>query len=368
MFRRVLFLGFSLLLGVLIGEVLLGYGLWVKSQRQSAIGYALGQVRDIVGSSSPPAPWEGMRVVYRPQSLYAPDADLGYAARPGVYQVEIVDDHRGRRHRFGVTVDAAGHRATATDPTVYAGRPEIWVFGDSFVFGWGNEDWTTMPFFLQRYLPGRRVVNFAMNGYGNVHAYLQLRRALLEATANPEVVVVAYADYFNERNVASPSRLKEFRRGGASDTGFRSARDVVPPFTHPRARLVNGSLVVDRVPLFGDDGEASTATDPGEHEQYAVSRRLLTEMRGWGAQRKILMVLAYLRGADDDPVVEAAGEDGWVVADLRADAKRWEWDHFLPFDPHPGPRAQSTYAWKLFRTLRDVESRRPEGDEAPALP
>jgi hypothetical protein len=28
-----------------------------------------------------------------------------------------------------------------------------------------------------------------------------------------------------------------------------------------------------------------------------------------------------------------------------------EWDDFRPFDPHPGPRAQSVYADKLFRAL-----------------
>lgn len=356
---RLVLLGILVLAGGLAGEVLLGYLLWLRQHRQSAVGHTLAELHELL--VPPPPAATRMKVRYEPGPMYAPDPYLGYVARPGTYTVEIRDTGKGRRHRFPVTVNPEGNRITAAPGSGFAEKPEVWVFGNSFVFGWGNRDETTFPYFLQRYLPDRRVVNYAGNGYGTVHAYLQLKRELARARPLPTAIVVAYADYFNERNVAAPSRLATFRAGAAAADQGGFPAGVASDFTHPRARLEGGRLVVDYVPLLVPPETGDEFDDPPEDEQYAVTRRLLGEMHALAARRDIPLVLAFMRGPDDDPVVAAARRRGYVVADLRPDRSRWEWDHFQPFDPHPGPLAQSVFAWKLFLVLRALADDLPTG-------
>jgi hypothetical protein len=108
----------------------------------------------------------------------------------------------GYLHSFKVTIDESGNRTTSFTPELFNGKKEIWVFGDSFVLGFGNNDETTFPFFLQRFLPDFRIVNYASNGYGNVHEYLQIKREFENNKTIPSIIVIAYGDYFPDRNVA----------------------------------------------------------------------------------------------------------------------------------------------------------------------
>jgi hypothetical protein len=234
-------------------------------------------------------------------------------------------------------------------------RPEIWILGDSFINGWGNDDQTTMPFFLQRYLPDRRIVNYAVSGYGNVQAYLQLNRDLPRATPGPEAIVVGYADYYNERNVAASTRLEAFRGNADADRAAHWTPADLARFLHPRASRQDGHLVIDYVPLFPPDRERqSQPPDPSLAEQYEVTCLILDSIAKLASAAGARLYLAYLQGPDEDPVV-AAMQSRYTIADLRPDPRRREWDDFRPLDSHPGPLAQSTYAWKLYRALASPE-------------
>src|SRR5262249_47513236 len=79
-------------------------------------------------------------------------------------------------------------------PEAGAGAPEgreLWIFGDSFSYGWSVDDAQAYPWLLQRAFPGHRVVNFAVGGYGTLQALLELRAALRDAPA-PALVVLAH--------------------------------------------------------------------------------------------------------------------------------------------------------------------------------
>ncbi|MBX3748013.1 MAG: hypothetical protein KF833_22120 [Verrucomicrobiae bacterium] len=341
--------------GVLVAEFVLGYALWMRQSRQSAIHHTLGEVRLVLEEFADRPRPVAVRVLYEPESMYRPDPLLGYSSRPGVYQVTLTNTAGGEARTFRVTIDEAGRRVTSAAPGLLEGRPEIWVMGNSFVYGWGNDDETTLGAFLQRYFPDRRVVNYAESGYGNVHGYLQMLRDLPMADPAPQTVVVGYADYYNERNVAAASRLQTFRRG-LDRTGGGEWQSDPAEFTHPRARLVEGRLEIDRVPLFPEaSGRSQRGRDPSLDEQYEVTCRLLEEMAQLGSAHGVRLVLGFLQGGDDDPAVTCAEAHGYLVADLRPDYNRHEWDDFQPLDGHPGPVAQSIYAWKLFRALMEGE-------------
>jgi hypothetical protein len=354
---RISFLLLALAGGLVAGEIMLGYLRFLIEHQRSAILDSVDEIRSTLAAFAEPAAADAIRVTYQPRSMYAPDPYLGYASLPGSYDVTVSDTRDDTRHSFRVTVGPRGHRVTSLpmpdrhdDP-----RPAIWVFGNSFINGWGNDDQTTMPFFLQRYLPGRRVVNYAESGYGNIHGFLQLKKDLPKANPPPAAIAVGYADYYNERNVAASTRLQAFR--GNASSNFGNGITAGPRrFLHPRARIRNGELLIDYVPLFPEEDVLSSfSPDPSLEEQYEITSRILDGMADLASAAGVRLFLAYLQGSDDDPVVAFAQNVGYTIADLRPNPDRHEWDDFRPLDSHPGPLAQSTYAWKLYRAMSSPE-------------
>jgi hypothetical protein len=141
-----------------------------------------------------------------PAPFLVPDPALGYTVRPGSYRIMI--DAGELKYQFHANVWPDGSRATSYLPSEANRR--IYIFGDSFAWGWPNEDEHTFAWMLQQRLADYSVLNFAMNGYGNVHALIQLRR--LRGILTPDdFVLLIYGDYFNVRNVAAPSYMRTFQ-------------------------------------------------------------------------------------------------------------------------------------------------------------
>ncbi len=305
MLRRLLFTLLTLTICLLVAAVALGYALWLRSAGLASSTWTV--LREVSVASSEAiaglitqrgADERRVETHFTPRSPYGPEPLLGYGDREGVYTVTLTQPATGASHAFDLTVDHSGRRITSLHPERYAGRPEVWVFGDSYVYGWGNDDTATFPYLLQQGLPELRVLNFADNGYGNIHGLLQLRRALsMPDQRPPAIVVAAYADYLKVRNVAAPSRLQTF---AAADP--RRWDGDVELFRHPRGRLRAGRLEVDYVPLF----DSRPGPDPTDAEQIAVTQQILTEMYVAADASGARSVLAFLEGADTDEVVTHA--------------------------------------------------------------
>lgn len=347
---RLLLLLSALALAVMVAEFGAGYWWWWTEHGSSALGSLVR--RAAVGAAGNPEDLGNMVVRYSPRSPFVPDATLGFRLAPGGYTVRIQETGTVRHHTFRMTVGPDGDRRASPHPP-RPGLPKVWLLGDSWVFGWGNDDHSTLAWFLQRYLPDREVRCFATPGYGNLHTLLQLPR-LLETHPAPEAVVVAYADYFNERNAATPERLAMFR---SRPEDFTPEHAVPRDFTHPRARLRQGALVIDHLPLFlPPSTETAVEPTPTLAEQHAITRRILEEIHSQLHPRRVRLVLAWLRGPDNDPVPQHAVGIGYTLADLRPRAHQGEWDDFRPFDAHPGPRAQAAFAAKLREALDPTPS------------
>jgi hypothetical protein len=335
----------SSVLTFLAGELIIGYLLWIGKIAgfSSTIYYAASAMYN---RAYRPRQW----IFYSPRSPYVPDKSLGYADRPGVYTIDL-RARTGRSHTFTATINEHGNRITSFSPEMFEGKPEIWIFGDSAAYGWGNNDETTFPFLLQQFLPRFRVVNYADNGYGNIHAYLQLQEELEKSSVRPRIMVIVYGWYFNMRNVASPSRLKDFKEGDHVQN-----KSIDPSaFLHPRASVTNGKLAIDYVPLFWRFNNPSDK-DPSPEDQFDVTYKILSEIYSLGTKNGVKMILAYINGNDSNAVVDFAQKLGYVIADIRPNSRRNEYDDFQPFDTHPGPLAQDNYALKLYKTIAQITS------------
>lgn len=330
---------------VVLIEVVTGYALfWTHAHGLGALHelviMAKGRWRtqpDAPPSAGPVTTWHSA-----PLPFYRPDASFGFAANEGRQTVTITKDNL--RHRFVTTILPEGN-GRATSHTQSPGHPEqiIGVFGDSWVFGWGNADETTFPFLLQSRFPNDLIRNYAFNGWCNTQALIKLK-SIAQQGDELNVVVMAYADFYDERNVAAPSRL----RGYTKSLLTRDYMPNAPGYGHPRARLTHGRLIIDVVPLFCEDNGLCDQSNPSESTQHKVSLAILTEARRVFPRARYL--LAYLHGPDESSVVAGAPALGYEVVDLRPKTPL-EWDDFSPLDDHPGPKAQVAYADKLFPVL-----------------
>ena len=169
-------------------------------------------------------------------SLYQPHPTLGCQMRPGHYRVTL-----GAGYPFSATHMANTLRVTAPDdrPGPADDRPELWLLGDSFTYGYGVDDEDTFPWRLQAQLPEYKVVNFGVPAYSTVQSCVQLREALAQGR-RPRAAVALYFAEHDSRNTMLRGRRQIFHF-------WNRLGELTPPY----ARLVDGQLqIVTGDPLY----------------------------------------------------------------------------------------------------------------------
>ncbi len=275
----------------------------------------------------------GARVISStPSPFYVHDPVQGYGVRPGSYEIVFSEPGKDKPLRWRATIEDDGGRATA--PHRVNGARTLYVFGDSWVFGWGVDDEMTAAWQLQTALrdAGWAVRSYAQGGYGTVNELISFR-ALRERLGPDDVLVLPYAYFYRERNVASPSRVRALSE--AFSTTYVNQGNVLN-LHHARGRLRDGRVEVDSVNLFcaANDGYCEQP-DPSGAEQEAVTIAMFDEMLD-AAPCRVLAV--FLRGADEDGVVAHLRSRGAEVIDARAAASPFfVRDTIYGYNNHPGP-------------------------------
>ena len=276
-----------------------------------------------------------------PAPLYVPDERLGYTSSPGRHRVSI---SLGRKTMsFVMTVPRRGERATSYEELT---RPHsIYVFGDSFMLGWGNNDEQSMPWLLQQRFPDYRVVNLAQDGYGITQAVLQYQQLRPSLNAG-DLLILPYGEFYLQRDYGAPSWMRNLSQGLEQRLGARDGMDAARyPVIRPGA---GGDLRIDYLSIScARNGDYCSKPDPDRGVMVDATKSII---RYFAAEKRPL-VLAFFEGRDDDPVIAYARELGLPIADIRLNRASPEWDDFGAFDGHPGPIAQFNYFQKLARAL-----------------
>lgn len=283
--------------------------------------------------------------------LFATDPELGYTHIAGRFQVELASGFS-----FDVTHDEDTLRLTSPSSSVRpASIPEIWLLGCSFTHGWSLNDDDSYPWRLQQLLPGYRIVNFGVSGYGTVQSLIQLRRAL-DAGERPAAVILAYAHFHDVRNTFVRKRRKQV-----------APWNYLGRLTHPRAR-------------FDDDGNVRIETVPVTYEEFPLMRysalahaieTFYNDYQAWqlrsGDVTLELIVMAAdlakeagvpfaLAGITDSrhtgEILQLAGERGIKTVDIATDLNRDGYTN-KPYDAHPSGLATQLYADRLAAYLQD---------------
>jgi hypothetical protein len=262
--------------------------------------------------------------------LFAASETLGFTILPGRYKV--TEHFEGRKHVFDLTVTDTGRRASSYSPVKASKR--LFITGDSALFGWGVDDEATISWLMQSRLHDYEVVNLSLNSYSTVHALLQLQQ-IVPQVGPDDIVILEYHPASNALNVANLGFLGKLLNGYEIQLGDTAQlRATKVPFGRIDA---GGGFSVGRIRLScaveapKPECEHPSLSPEMEHQ---VTERAFDEIIALNIRH---LVVAYLLGPDDDPVIVHLRSRGLIVADLRTvDGVPDETD-VIPTDKHAGP-------------------------------
>ena len=280
-------------------------------------------------------------------------SQLGYTSLPGKYKVTF--EHK---HSFNVTHLKNTLRATHLEfaNSEKTNKPEIWIFGCSFTYGWSLSDEDTFPWVLQEKLSAYEVVNFGVRGYSTVQMLIQLKDAI-EKRKKPDLVVVTYASFHDKRNV--------FLRGWQK--GIARYSNLGPLTALPYARLDRNKKIFYGMARVGysefpfmryssfmnwveDDYNAIEESFYHSHE---VSKALMREIFSLCNRNGIKLVIA---GISNTPatfeMLRYCKGEGIMAFDMSVDLSVPQ-NRNLPMNSHPSAFANRQYAEKLYAFLKD---------------
>lgn len=289
--------------------------------------------------------------------LIARHPSLGFTHVPGSHTIELPTGLR-----FRMTILPNGLRITRPleSYAVADNREKIWIFGCSYTEGWSLNDDETYAWLIQQRYPQYEVVNFGVGGYGTVHSLLQFREAL--KTATPKVVVLAYADFHDERNTLSRSHREAIR-----------ADSELGPLQHPYAWLDEHDglqIGYTSAEYFAFPLERQSALaeflddqigiiDTRIRRSDVVSKELIGQMGQLAKSHGVELILANIdRGPAGRRMLRQARTAGIQAVDIsvnRQDPRNTN----LPHDAHPSALANRKYADRLDKLLRARLANRP---------
>ena len=264
-----------------------------------------------------------------PSPFFRADPLLGYSAAPGVYTHSYARWNSSigawQYFRNKVTINSDGTRWVGAPRP---GKPTIYIFGDSWVFGNGVPDELTFAARLYEALPDRNVRLLALGGWSLTQAWLTFER--LKEIGPDDIVILGYADYFDVRHVEAPSRLLEIERW------LDRINQPIPPFQLPKATLAADhrltiGYIDQRCAVLGD---YCRRPDPSQQEMTDVTVALIDQIAGRSPARVYLL---HFAGAPDNPVRRKVSPKVRIIGALPSEFDSVVQDDILGFDGHPGP-------------------------------
>lgn len=282
-----------------------------------------------------------------PGGLHTRHPTLGYLTKPGEFKVTLPGPYS-----FKITFLENGLRVTHHLNTYSEKRrKEIWIFGCSFTQGWSLNDEETYPWLLQEKLTDNEVVNFGVDGFSTVQSLIQLREALAKG-ARPELVILSYGSFHDQRNTLTRAWMKRRLTAGAGQAYGSVSLPYARLSKDNRLEILYRPFEYNGVPLMRYSTLANLIDDTNNrnlektYHSPEVSQALINEFSILCKANGIEFVLA---GILSDPATQAMLEhfktEGVKTVDISVDLSRKE--NINPYDGHPGSIANKEYARKL---------------------
>jgi lysophospholipase L1-like esterase len=286
--------------------------------------------------------------------MYQPDERLGYTLVPH-QRLTVTLDKVGK---FVATTTDCGHRATSQKTDCKSTKPQIWIFGCSYTFGWVLNDQESYPWRLQALLPEYDIVNFGTSGYSTLQSLIQLENEVREGK-KPRLAILAYLTFHDERNTLAPLRSKIL--------GFmwRDWGEVNQPYAvmRPDGKLERRKSEPYRpyVPWVQYSAFANyldwtivrhlERRAIGDDQRTAITRELVREFIGLGRANGFPTLIADLNGKPSD-IASVANAEGAPFVHIGVQYKDPEMT--IPHDIHPTAKADMIMADRLDKFLKSI--------------
>lgn len=292
-------------------------------------------------------PWEieNADVAIEPKgNFFTKDDELGYKHLPGKFKVTLNGNYSFNATHLNNSLRITHPLNTYNSQST---KPEIWIFGCSFTYGWSLNDEGTYPWLLQEKLPQYEIVNFGVNGYGTIHSYIQFEEALKQGN-KPNIAVIAYAGFHDRRNTFSRARRKQM--AAWNKLGFLLQPDAKlnkqKGFTYSMALLKYRELPLMRVSaLMNFLDNNYNQFEEGYYRSHEVSKAIIKQFNYLAEANGVKLVVAGINPGSAKMLEELSGE-GIATVDISVDLKIPA-NNNLPHDLHPSAIANWQYAQKL---------------------
>lgn len=280
--------------------------------------------------------------------FYRRDPLLGYTHLPGIFKITLLDGYQFIcTHREDNLL-----RITHPIEIKKSIKPEIWLFGCSFTYGWAVNDNETSGWLLQEKMPNYEIVNFGTTGYGTLQSFLQFKQAV--KLKKPEKVILFYASFHDERNTFSRNRQKVVR-------AYRGFGPLIQPF----ARVGRGNELVyematmeyKELPLMKYSAffhwleMKFNKVEDIFLQSNQISKMLIIEFNNLCKEQNIeFMVAGIYSDLKTREMLRYCDERGIKVVDISVDLSKKE-NTNLPADNHPSALAHKKYAERVLNAI-----------------
>lgn len=295
---------------------------------------------------------QSFQVEASPSNWLEGDSIMGFRLGVGEFVLSINEGLQ-----FRATHLASGRRDLGLSPD--SALLKVDLYGCSYTYGYGLDDSLTMGWRLAAALPNAKVRSWAVPGYGSTQALLQLQKQLTQQDT-PDVVVIAYASFHDERN----SLNAEFRRGlslgFSQNTDSQHIQNFRYPYLDAKGKIQYQAWGGLYEPWPGRSysaliNAAQSSTEFWQEANRDKAKRsgtVLTQTAQLCESLGIEMVFFPLTRDEASqqllPQMEAIGVK---VLDASLDLSQTQFQNY-PHDTHPNARAHAHYAGALLDYLR----------------
>jgi hypothetical protein len=266
------------------------------------------------------------RVVANPSPFLIFNEVQGYSNNPGTYTITFKRNIENKINSYvsNVTINSDGSR--------YIGMPRvspkanIYIYGDSFIFGWGLNDEQTFAYLLQQKFRDLNFHLIAAPGWSLSNALINIEENGKDIKKN-DLIILGYGDYYKERHVASPSRMRAFGEPSPS---------MAVNVKHIKYSLnSSGELVREYIPVFCKFNISyCKSKDMTTNEIDEITKKIINSISN---KTEATIVLLHFEGDNFDPVLKEL--DPRIKVILATD-KSFTYkirDNIMGLDDHPGP-------------------------------
>ncbi|MEG4838654.1 SGNH/GDSL hydrolase family protein [Microcoleus sp. B9-D4] len=292
-------------------------------------------------------PWqiENVDVAVEPKgNFFTKDSELGYKHLPGKFKVTLNGNYSFNTTHLNNTLRITHPLNTYN---LSSKKPEIWIFGCSFTYGWSLNDSETYAWLLQEKLPKYEIVNFGVNGYGTLHSFIQFKEALKQGN-KPKIAVIAYAGFHDRRNTLLRARSKQMASWNKLGILFQpDARlNGENNFTYKMTKLEYHEFPLMRVSALSHFLDVNyNQFEEGLYRSHEVSKAIIEEFNRVAEAKGVKLVVAGINSGSAKMLQELS-QEGIATADISVDLKIPA-NNNLPHDLHPSAIANRQYAEKL---------------------